>query len=211
MPLASALLATIPVILIIILRRRRRRRRWHLPAARGLLVLGSLGVRRRRQWCTGTGGQWRRWSTGRWRRLDRMPHRLGRAARFLTSQRERCGWCYGCGGDGGSAGSCGSSTLLCKQLSERAHANAFGHGRCGRSPTRWVGGKRHHSAAAARCQHSAGLDAQLPAQLSRTWHGPISRRYPLLYYKMYTANARHCSQGGGGPTTLHLPCTHTCP
>ena len=179
MPLASALLATIPVILILILRRRRRRRRRHLPAARGLLVLGSLGVRRRRQWCTGTGGQWRRWSTGRWRRLDRMPHRLGRAARFLTSQRERCGWCYGCGGDGGSAGSCGSSTLLCKQLSERAHANAFGHGRPRRTDALgWRQAPPQRRPSMPRCQHSAGLDAQLPAQLSRTWHGPISRRYP---------------------------------
>ena len=180
MSLSSALLATIPVILIILLLLRRRRRRWrrrrrrrrrHLPAARGLLVLGSLGIRRWRQWCTG--GQLRRWSTGRWRRLNRMPHRLGRAARFLTSQRERCGWCYGCGGDSGSAGGCGSSTLLCKQLSERAHANAFGHGRP-RRPARAPAWRRRQQSAQRGNTGSTEGGGQVAA---------------IFYYKMYTADA----------------------
>ena len=60
-----------------------------------------------------------------------VEHRFGLAARFLTSQRDGCGWCCGCGGRGG--GSSGSSTLLCKQLGERAHANAVRHARHRRS------------------------------------------------------------------------------
>eukprot|EP00964_Phaeocystis_antarctica_P041263 scaffold23594_cov53-Phaeocystis_antarctica.AAC.2 len=60
-----------------------------------------------------------------------VEHRFGLAARFLTSQRDGCGWCCGCGGRGG--GSSGSSTLLCKQLGERAHANAVRHPRHRRS------------------------------------------------------------------------------
>ena len=109
------------------------------------------------------------WSTGKWRRLDWMPHRLGRAVCFLTSQRERCGWCYGCGGDSGSAGGCGSSTLLCKQLSERAHANAFGHGRP-RRPARAPAWRRR--------QHSAQREIQA-----------LLLGGAIFHYTMYTANA----------------------